>query len=274
MRSHTINFKRDNVANQITQTIGSKLKHIISMSEPSKFTKLYKNVKNCKNLSWQEKAILSEIISYQSDGKPFKLKDLTIAIELALDKGSVSKFIRQLALKDVISKNTITYPSHSGGKPKRLRTITVNEIEKWTESHAVPVIKTIEPSTKKNLEQMDTAKATIMDEVIKPVEQVIDNLLIQTIENKPSTKTMKIKKDMSFISDIMTLDSDEDIDNTNTIGRILIAKIKKKENVEFKKVNVKFGNEILTDEATLLQNGSNKYFLKSSLKVIDASVFE
>ncbi|MFN9938178.1 MAG: MarR family transcriptional regulator, partial [bacterium] len=82
------------------------------MSELSKHTRLFKNVKACKDLNWQEKAILSEIISYQLDEKPFKLKDITIAIELGMDKGTVSKFINRLYKKGLIDKTTVSYPSH------------------------------------------------------------------------------------------------------------------------------------------------------------------
>lgn len=227
------------MATQITQVIGSKLKHIISMSELNKFTRLFKNVKNCKNLNWQEKAILSEIISYQLEQRPFKLKDLTIADKLALDKGSVSKFIRQLAHKDVINKETITYVSDSGGKPKRLRTITVIEIEKWTDGYVIPVTMTNEHSNEKVEKKNDNAE--------KESENVIDMII---------------------------LDSEQDVDNSYAIGKSIIAKIKNKEDVEFKMVSVKFGEEIMNDEATLIQNGSNKYFLKSLINLMDASVFE
>ncbi len=111
------------------------------MSELNKFTRLFINVKRCKGLNWQEKAILSEIISYQLDGKPFKLKDITLALELAMDKGTVSKFINRLAKKGVLNKTTVPYLSPSGGKPKRLRTVTVVDIDSWTSiSRPVPVI--------------------------------------------------------------------------------------------------------------------------------------
>ena len=103
------------------------------MNELNNHTRLFKNVKACKELNWQEKAILSEIISYQLDGKPFKLKDITLAIELGLDKGTVSKFVNRLNKKGLLNKTTVSFPSHEGGKPKRLRTITVINIEQWTE---------------------------------------------------------------------------------------------------------------------------------------------
>ena len=77
----------DKVANLHNPSNWERIKQsYISMNELSNHTRLFKNVKACKELNWQEKAILSEIISYQLDGKPFKLKDITLAIELGMDK--------------------------------------------------------------------------------------------------------------------------------------------------------------------------------------------
>lgn len=98
-------------------------------------TKLYKNIKNCKELNWQEKAIFSEIIAYQQQGKTFNVKDMTLADELAMDKGTVSKLINRLAKKGFINKTTTCLLSTNGGKPTRLRTITVKDISKWTEGN-------------------------------------------------------------------------------------------------------------------------------------------
>ncbi len=269
------------------------------MSELNKFTRLFKNVKNCKNLNWQEKAILSEIISYQLDGKPFKVKDLTLAYELAMDKGSVSKFIRQLSLKKVITKNTVTYLSHSGGKPKRLRTIIVNEIEKWTDAFKTPVIEPIQSSPKKSQDLPNTGIVASVEELTKPSEPIIDIMVIPAIEEseaKPSIKPKVIKvespeqmleitetKRVAAISstqakshdtsDRITLDCEKDIDNTTASCMLVINQIKDKMKIEFINVNVKFGDEFLPDEATLLQDGSNKYCLKSTLKALKPRLF-
>ncbi len=206
------------------------------MSELNKFTRLFKNIKRCKELNWQEKAILSEIISYQLDGKPFKIKDKTLAIELAMDEGSVNKFINRLSKKGILDKVTVSFASLSGGKPKRLRTITVNEINQWTQGDNAPTLKPIE----KPLTQNET-----------PKENVLSNTDIS----------------------LRTLDNDKDTESATGFGKILIDKIKNNEKIEFEKVKVKLGSETVIDEATLLTFGTKKYFLKSTLKAIDKTLF-
>lgn len=102
------------------------------MNELNNFTRLFKRVKSNKDLSAQEKLILSEIISYQLHGQPFKLKDATLSIELGMGSGAISKYVNRLYKRGIIDKSTVPFFSPTGGKPKRLRTIKVKNIEQWT----------------------------------------------------------------------------------------------------------------------------------------------
>ena len=252
------------------------------MSELNNFTRLFKNVKNCKELNWQEKALLSEIISYQLDDKSFKQKDKTLSIELGMDKGSISKYINQLYRRGVIDKTTISFASHSGGKPKRQRTITVIEMDKWTKGNTIPVLKgkELDKMEQDNALPIVKEKAPSIPKKIKEsdlsLEEMLVNVELKEMEAATSANSnlneAPSKSDVS--TDFITLDNEKDIDNTASKGKVLIAQIKRGKAIEFINVNVKFENDLLPDEAILLTDGSNKYLLKSFLKLIEPSVFE
>ena len=261
------------------------------MKELDNHTRLFKKVKTCTELNWQEKAILSEIISYQLDGKPFKVKDITLAYELGMDKGTISKFVNRLHKKGLLNKTTVSFPSLSGGKPKRLRTITVIDIEQWTEKGKTqPTIKVIEAKQKKA-----TSVEIVETPVIKTEITSTDTNTIQ-LDVKPVVKTKKVVIEKSLeeqlheadtkqviapstiqvtsTGDAITIDAFNDVDNTSATGNIIVNKIRNDEKYEFVDVLVKFGeNDFVKDEAMLIPN-SNKYYLKSILKGIDASVIE
>ena len=262
------------------------------MHEFKDFTRLFKNVIKCKELNWQEKAILTEIISYQLNGDSFKVKDITLAIELGMDKGTISKFVNRLHKKGLLNKTTVSFASLSGGKPKRLRTITVIDIELWTEKGKTPptikaieakpkkatsveivetpVIKTEITSTETNTIQLDVKPVVKTKKVVK--EKSLEEQLHEADSKKVDTNTSTIKN--TSTGDAITIHAFNDIDNSTDTGNIIANKIRNNEKYEFVNVLVQFGdNDFVKDEAMLIPN-SNKYFLKSRLKAIDESVID
>jgi DNA-binding MarR family transcriptional regulator len=261
------------------------------MSELSKHTRLFNNVKACTELNWQEKAILSEIISYQLNGDVFDVKDSTLSYRLGMDKGTISKFINRLHKKGLINKITSSYQNQSGNKPKRLRTITVIDIELWTEKGKTPpTIKAIEAKPKKA-----TSVEIVETPVIKTEITSTETNTIQ-LDVKPVVKTKKVVKEKSLeellheadskkvvapstiektsTGAVLTIDAFTDVDNTTATGNIIADKIRNDEKFEFVNVLVEFGeNNHAEDEAMLIPN-SNKYYLKSRLKAIDESIVE
>lgn len=72
----------------------------------------------------------------------------------------------------------------------------------------------------------------------------------------------------------LTLDFEKDFDTSSGLGRIIIGLIKKNDGqIKFIPVNVKIGDDFVPDEATLLPNGSNKYYSKSTLKLLEPNLF-
>lgn len=147
------------------------------MTESLNYTRVYKNVKKNQDLNWQEKAILSEIITAQVQGKTFVTTDLQLAKALDIDMGNVNKYIRQLAKRGIILRDTKSLLSHSGGKPKRQRTIVVVDIESWTHDNKKPVFELFnEPKPvrkpKKVAKRKSTKKAKeAVTDTITPVDK-------------------------------------------------------------------------------------------------------
>ncbi len=235
------------------------------MSELSKHTRLFKNVKACKDLNWQEKAILSEIISYQLDEKPFKLKDITIAIELGMDKGTVSKFINRLYKKGLIDKTTVSYPSHEGGKPKRLRTVSVINIEQWTEKgKTAPSIKAIENNS-------STVEPVANVPIIpKPISHP------QEIKTKPTLEQMLKEaeaKEIQNSSDVLTLDIKKDITKNQYTLEHIVSEIQNGVKYKFIPVKVLHTDNSVTDDEAMQLPSMKIYALKSKLLAINSSLF-
>lgn len=256
------------------------------MSELNNFTRLFKNVKKCKDLCWQEKAILSEILSYHLDGKPFKHKDLTLAIELGMDKGTISKFINRLHKRGVIGKVTVSFPSPSGGKHKRQRTVTISDPDKWTKGDTIPSVRKLEPKgqAKDHADEViETAipetpvitdtiiqNQTIQQKTIEPIPQTltVNEESLNVIELTSSTKKMAQLENTDSDNSIVTLDYDNDITNNELVGQSIIEhKV-----FNFFPVKVLFndGNDAL-DEAVAIPH-SKKYYLKTRLLMIDPMV--
>lgn len=275
-------------------------------NEPSKkneketFLKICNNVKRCKGMDWEEKVILSNHISFQTHGKEFYQTDSYQAKELGLSTAQISKYTSRLKERGEINTEMKYEVNPTGGRPIPVRYVTVIDMDKWTKGDATPLVKKIISSAKKRLAMKMAEFTSNKNEVVSNPDTTIDlanNISpAQEPEAKPLIKTVKVKKDNSLVEmleevdakgaeattstqiksndakDVIILDSEKDIDNSNTIAQIIIAKIKKKENVEFKNVRIKFDNDIVEDEAILLPNG--KYFSKSLIRLMDASVFE
>jgi hypothetical protein len=260
------------------------------MSELNNFTRFFKNVKQCKELNWQEKALLSEMISYQLEGMPFKVKDKTLAVEVAMDKGSVSKFVNQLHKREVIDKTVESFASPSGGKPKRLRTITVRDIDMWTKPNRKPVVKALELSLKKKkaTEASTSTDSTNEHSNTGSTIQAVSATIPTQIQAEPKELEIDVKaptqpkaeaKSISQIKQNKVSDSTEsnrliispkDITDAHWQKSILLSLIQKGEAVKFIKVNIKRGDNLIPDEATYLPHLS-QYFLKSKLELPDSS---
>jgi hypothetical protein len=248
------------------------------MTELNNFTKLFINVKRCKNLCWQEKAILSEIISYQVNEQPFKHKDLTLAYELGMDKGTISKLINRLYKKGVINKVTVSFPSLSGGKPKRQRTVTVNDIEIWTKGYNIPEIKTLAPKTTTSVEivetpvikteMVSTETNTIQPEIApEPTKLVKEKSLEELLHEVDTNKEQDI-------SNVLTLDAEKDITKKQHMYEHIISEIQKGAKYKFIPVKVVHADKAESDDEAMQLPSMKIYALKSKLLKINPNLFD
>jgi hypothetical protein len=252
------------------------------MSNLNDFTRLFDNVKMCTELNWQEKAILSEIISYQLDGKPFKLKDITLAYELGMDKGTISKFVNRLHKKGLLNKTTVSFPSLSGGKPKRLRTITVINIELWTEKgKTLPTIKAIEVKPKK-MTSVEIVETPVIKTEIASTET---NTIQQDVKPTEPTKVVKEKSleellhevdtnKEQVISNVLTLDAEKDLTKKQHMYEHIISEIQKGAKYKFIPVKVIHADKSITNDEAMQLPSMKIYALKSKLLKINPSLFD
>lgn len=243
------------------------------MYEQSNFTRLFKNVKNCKDLCWQEKAILSEVLSYQLDGKEFKHKDMTLSKELGIDKGSVNKFINRLYKRRVFDKVTRPVLSPTGGKPKRQRTITVIDHEKWTTGNAAPTVNKMGSDVAKPVENKQLP--------IIPAEKPAD-LVPETRDH--SSEEIHMGVDSTVISTELNatdepnksllLNAETDITTNKGIYDHIISKMKAGTRYKFFPVKIKNENGTIQDDEAMKESGMSGYAVKSRLMKLNAEVFK
>lgn len=95
---------------------------------------IYDNVSKCKTLGWNEKFILSHILSFQIDGKDFHQTDKEMGIELGSSTGQISKYTSRLKKRGEIETRIEFHVPISGGRPIPVRYIVVKNVNKWTET--------------------------------------------------------------------------------------------------------------------------------------------
>jgi predicted transcriptional regulator len=247
------------------------------MAESVNYTRVYKNVAKSTDLNWQEKAILSEIITAQTKGKPFKTTDSQLSKALDIDEGNVNKYIRQLAKRGIITKSTASIPSHSGGKPKRRRTIEVVDIENWTHDNKKPVFTTLnvpkkrKPKTPVQRKSTKKEKEAITSTLTPPDNSVVDSSSsVVTVEDMERIDTVSTPVD----SQVLML-NENDIEYNTQIAKTFIQKLKGGEELNFLPAIIDFKDgQAPMNQQVLQVPFSNKYMPKVTLMTIDSKLFE
>lgn len=243
------------------------------MAESVNYTRLYKNVAKNTDLNWSEKAILSLIITAQVNGRTFVLTDLELSKLLDIDAGNINKYISLLAKRNIIYKTTASIPSHSGGKPKRRRTITVLNLDTWTHDNKKPVFTPINVIKKKNAKSPAKRKSPknpieALTDVLTPTTKpsTENSVNVSKIENKESileaNEVVVVDIDLVDIEDVEEEDNDVlaidyavdtsniltiHFDEVNSRDKILNAireKIQEGIEVKYFDVIVEFGDDI------------------------------
>lgn len=240
------------------------------MSELSKHTRLFNNVKACKDLNWQEKAILTEIISYQLNGDVFDVKDITLAYRLGMDKGTVSKFINRLHKKGLINKITSSYQNQSGDKPKRLRTITVNNIEQWTEKDKTPPAALVVEKKKKVV--IEPVTEPINKEPVSQPEKSINE--IPVVETPQETNVNEVEQIVSEAETIPTINYHEDVSHNKHFYNEVVETKLKGEEINYFPINVYYSKDKIKPDEAICQDTYGKVLIKSKLMSISPELFK
>lgn len=234
------------------------------MSELNNHTRLFKAVKACTELNWQEKAILSEIISYQLNGDVFDVKDITLAYRLGMDKGTVSKFINRLHKKGLINKITSSYQNQSGDKPKRLRTITVINIEQWTEKDKTPpAALVIEKKKKVVIEPINEEPVSQTENSINEVAATPNEIIVNEVEQT-----------VSEAETIPTINYHDEVSHNKHFYNELVEKVLKGEQINYVPINVYFSKDKIKPDEAICHDAHGKVLIKSKLMSISPELFK
>ena len=160
--------------------------------EKENFLRIFPNIKRCKALDWEERAILSNYISFLIQGKEFYQTDSFQAKELGLSPAQVSKYTGRLKERGIIDTKLDYEENTNGGRPIPVRYVTVIEMDKWTKGDAVPQVKKIiSPAQKKKAIQLANKNAKVKtDNKISAESNTVD--LKQT--NPSATQTSQLKE--------------------------------------------------------------------------------
>lgn len=244
-----------------------------NMAESLNYTRLYRNVAKNTDLNWSEKAILSEIITSHAKGKAFMGTDLQLSKALDIDQGNVNKYIGQLAKRGIITKVTTSIASHSGGKPKRRRTILVIELESWIDDSKKPVFTALNQPKKRKPKAIAKRKSTkkVKEDLtsdITPSNESIDNPkdnvpVIEDMEQIIAVEADEVVEIEASEIEPITINSIDNINTSDDISEFLNAYPNYTELPEIN-INLDFGNNEIYPEKALfakMVDGVNKYIL-------------
>lgn len=244
-------------------------------------------------LTLLQKYILCDVISRNIQGEPYYKVSNTLAEEL----GNYKKKTIQTAFQWLNTNGYINTEPYNDGKHKEdLREVEIIQIEKWiyTDEHLNKIGFKILPTEKKtkdenyawiikNRKGKDVSNKKennlIIPESINA--SIVDIKLIQNEHEGDKDEitigyngcTAKVLSDDSHLyNGLITLKFD-DFNNSCSIGKVFADQIKNGQELVFQTVNIDYEDgEVFQDEVIKIPN-SNKYYAKSTLKLIDNTLF-
>lgn len=244
-------------------------------------------------LTLLQKYILCDVISRNIQGEPYYKVSATLAEEL----GNYKKKTIQTAFQWLNSNGYInTEPFNDGKHKDDLREVEIIQIEKWiyTDEHLnkigfeiLPIMKKVKDENyawkMKNRKGKDGPNQKENDSIIpeslyEPITDV--NTFKNDYESEDDEitigydgyKTKVISDDSHLNIGLITLKFD-DFNNSCSIGKVFSDQIKNGQELVFQTVNIDYEDgEVFQDEVIKIPN-SNKYYAKSTLKLIDNTLF-
>jgi hypothetical protein len=215
------------------------------------FTKMYRKVLASNDLSFLQKIILSDIISFQLDNKPYMRTSKSLAKMLGdYGKGTISKGFQELAKKGII----ITRPDSYGDKTDSqydLRFVEVVNINQWVRSD----------------EYLDST-GFVPEEIIPQLNWIQSKTNTKEAKAKRIAETLNVGLTMSEVSEVDNIpfielekDYEEEItqsnENVTSNQRTIYNEINERESKPIKSVST------LPNDTTRIDDDSLKYSNKS-----------
>lgn len=156
------------------------------MPDSETWIKLYYNVRRCKGLDWEEKALLTNYLSFQMRGDEFYQTDSSQGGRLGLSTAQVCKYTSRLKERGEIDTKMKYEANPTGGRPIPVRYVTVIDVDKWTKNEAIPVVKKIISAGKKRLVKK-MAKLTAINESGNTKEIMVTTTIVECPKESPTS---------------------------------------------------------------------------------------
>lgn len=243
------------------------------------FPKLMKN----KELTLLQKLIISDVISRQIQGQPYFKTSSVLAEEL----GTYKKKTIQMNFQYLESLGYLnTQPYNDGKHTNDLREAEVTQIEKWIfpddflEKSKISIL----PTVKKNKDgdyAWDRKRRKRKLVVAEAQEsEFFKNVLCDSVEMEEEYSEDQNQISITHSSEEKTLHRgyplislEDDVDNGISIGESFIEQYKSTGSLPFEFMYVDYGGGTIFDDEVLRIPNSSKYFLKSTLMMIDETLF-
>ncbi|SHL66381.1 hypothetical protein SAMN05444484_102148 [Flavobacterium chilense] len=247
------------------------------------FLRLFPKVMKNKELTLLQKIIISDVISRQIQGQPYFKTSGVLAEEL----GTYKKKTIQMNFQYLESFGYLnTRPYNDGKHANDLREAEVLQIEKWIfsddflEKSEISILPTVKKNKdgdyawnrkrrKRKLVFVDVQQSEFFEDVLRESVEIDEEF-----SEEPDEVSVTHSSDGKTLHKGYPLISlEDDVDNGCSIGESFIEQYKSTGSLPFEFVYVDYGGGTIFDDEVLRIPNSSKYFLKSTLMMIDNTLF-
>lgn len=247
------------------------------------FLRLFSKVMKNKELTLLQKIIISDVISRQIQGQPYFKTSGVLAEEL----GTYKKKTIQMNFQYLESFGYLnTRPYNDGKHTNDLREAEVVQIEKWIfpddflEKSKISILPLVKK--KKDGDYAWGRKRRRSKLVFAEAQQseFFKDVLCDSVEIKEEYSEGQKEMNATHIAEAKALHKgyplislEDDVDNGCSIGESFIEQYKSTGSLPFEFMYVDYGGGTIFDDEVLRIPNSSKYFLKSTLMMIDKTLF-
>jgi hypothetical protein len=246
------------------------------------FLRLFPKVMKNRELTLLQKIIMSDVISRQIQGQPYFKTSGVLAEEL----GTYKKKTIQMNFQYLESFGYLnTQPYNDGKHTNDLREAEVTQIEKWVfaddflEKSKISIL----PIVKKNKDgdyawdRKRRKRKLVFAEAEE--SEFLKNVLCDSVEMEKEHSEDQNERSVTYSSEQKThkgyplISLEDDVDNGISIGESFIEQYKSTGSLPFEFMYVDYGRGTILDDEVLRIANSSKFFLKSTLMLMDETLF-